>query len=428
MHYPIRDMSTSETYQRKADSLVRTLSPELQLAIACCRFPPGPATANAISIALERPLNWATFNRIVQRHRIASLVSFNLSQSGHGAPAEVRESLAAVARGFVAADLVQAAETARLQAAFDDAEVPAIFLKGATVGVLAYNRPGIKQSWDIDLLVREERIMDSLKLLDKLGYWLEHPSGLSNNAMKRFVGFQHEAQLRNAKGIVVELHWRLFNKPILSGVTATSETQNVHVGGRVVRTLREDLLIAFLIGHGQEHGWSRLKWLADLNALLAQRSAERLEYLYASAEALGLGSRVSAAFLLCSRLFDLQLSPDLLAKCRKSHSAQRLVAVSLDCIAHPLSGGDLPGISRTNLALLASRFRHGRDWRNFLAELRVLWTEPGIRAKYPRELDIVYHVMRIPMFLLRLPLKLKSLAQATNLAPATRLRQYQEKN
>ncbi|ATY34316.1 nucleotidyltransferase domain-containing protein [Sphingomonas psychrotolerans] len=387
------------------------MSPELQLATACCRYPHGPAAHAAIAAALASRIDWTEFGSVVQRHRISGLAASALCNAAFDVPPETRKRLAQAAHQCATQDLLHAAETARLQQIFDDAGTPAMFLKGATIGILAYGRLGIKQSWDIDLLTTEACMAKALQVLERSGYRLVDPVGLPRDALPRFARFYHEAQVRDERGITVELHWRLFSKPILPGVTGDSETQVVRIGGREVRTLREDLLIAYMIAHGQEHGWSRLKWLADLNALLAQKSEDALMALHTQARAFDLGAKTSTALLLCARLFDLRLPDHLAVELRQDRIAERLVEVSLDCIAHPLTGSAMPALSRTKLALMASRFREGRGWPAVAAELGSLWTQPITRARYPAALDFAYHLLRLPILLLRLPLKLNEIRQ-----------------
>jgi hypothetical protein len=384
-------------------------SAELQLAIACCRAPNRVTTSIALADALAKSIDWSRFYAILRRHRIVSLANFNLSRSGQHIPAEARAMLSAAARKLATQDLLHAAETVRLQHSFDQAGLPALFLKGATTGMLAYGRLGVKQSWDIDLLTTESSLMDSFALLQRDGYQLVHPKDLSRGALARFGRFYHEAELRNAQGLSLELHWRLFSKPILQDVTALSESQVVPLGGGSARTLTDDLLISYLVAHGQEHGWSRLKWLADLNALLERRDGAQLAWLIERADALEVGSKLCAALLLCEQLLGLDLPPDVAARCRQDRSAKRLVAVSLDCIEHPVGGSKIPPLSRVNLALIASRLGRHESKHAFLGELATLWTQPGTRAKYPPALDWLYHVLRIPLLLLRFPLKLAGL-------------------
>jgi hypothetical protein len=398
--------------EREVCHVVRPLSAELQLAIACCRFPSTDAARRAVMAALARQIDWAEFDAVVRRHRIAGLAGSALCVDEFEIPANVRKSLAETARLTASQDLLHAAETVRLQQLFDQAGIPAMFLKGVAIGILSSGRLGIKQSWDNDLRTTEPCMMEALELLERDGYRVAEPAQLPRDAFPRFARFYHEAQLQNHRGITVELHWRLFSKSVLPGVTGASATQVVSINGQAVRTLREDLLIAYLVAHGQETGWSRLKWIADLNALLARKSGDQLEALHAQAQTVGLGPKTAAALLLCAQLFELPLPARLAATLERDRAAGRLVEVSLDCISYPLTGGSIPVLSRISLALMGSRFGNGTGLRAQVGEIAALWTQPIARARYPEALDFLYHLLRIPIWLLRLPLKLYQLRRS----------------
>ena len=49
-----------------------------------------------------------------------------------------------------------AAETVRLQRLFDEAGLPLLILKGASLAMLAYGNLGMRSAKDIDLLIRPE--------------------------------------------------------------------------------------------------------------------------------------------------------------------------------------------------------------------------------------------------------------------------------
>ena len=69
-----------------------------------------------------------------------------------------------------------------------------------------------------------------------------------------------------------------------------------------LRTLGEEDLFAYLCMHGALHWWNRLKWLADVNALLASTPEDGVERLVRAAEARGAGRAAAQALLLCQRL------------------------------------------------------------------------------------------------------------------------------
>src|SRR3974377_2389702 len=67
-----------------------------------------------------------------------------------------------------------------------------------------------------------------------------------------------------------------------------------------VRTLGEEDLFAYLCMHGALHWWYRLKWLADINALLAAAPEASIERLFQAPEP-GVAGRASAQTLLLCR-------------------------------------------------------------------------------------------------------------------------------
>ena len=379
--------------------MIETFAPELRLIIALCRYPQDAASSHlAAAIAVE-PIDWATFEALVERHRVAGIVSSNIRHAGDCVPVALRERLAATARRNAAADLRFAAETARLQDIFDAAGFPVLFLKGVTVGMLAYGRLGLKQSWDIDLLTSPESMIPGLRLLESEGYRLVPPFDMPERTLLRFARFTHELILANTAGVAVELHWRMLRPHILADADPFSGTQMVSVAGREVRTLRDELLFAFLVSHGQGHGWSRIKWLADLAALLAKRDVADIERLYGAAQALGTGRSASAALLLCADLMGLALSPELRRRCEADPAVRQLLKADLACIAHPVT--ELRPFSRPYLALAWSGLRREPGFRSFLTELGSRWTAPLSRAKFPSWLDFAWHGLRLPLWLVR---------------------------
>ena len=73
-------------------------------------------------------------------------------------PAPIDESLRLQASAIVEANLRIAAESARLFTLFQSAGLQLLFLKGLTLGALAYRAPFLKMGWDIDLLVDHNRL------------------------------------------------------------------------------------------------------------------------------------------------------------------------------------------------------------------------------------------------------------------------------
>src|SRR5262249_9296279 len=116
------------------------------------------------------------------------------------------------------------------------------------------------------------------------------------SSMRKDFGYIH-----HGTNMKVELHWRLLLNPHFitkTPVWTTSRTIELTTGAEL-RTLNDDDLFAYLCAHGASHWWNRLQWLADIGALLATASPERIGRLCDAAEVRGVGRAASFALLLC---------------------------------------------------------------------------------------------------------------------------------
>ena len=142
--------------------------------------------------------------------------------------------------------------------------------------------------------------------------------------LRKDLGFVHEAT-----GLRIELHWRLFLNPHAMAETSIMAASRVVplAGAAGLRTLGEEDLFAYLCMHGALHWWNRLKWLADINALLAATPERDVERLIRAAEARGAGRAAAQALLLCRRLLGTPLPARLTSNTSEWHDS-------------PLAGGD----------------------------------------------------------------------------------------
>src|SRR5262249_37773422 len=165
------------------------------------------------------------------------------------------------------------------------------------------------------------------------------------------------------------------------------------------RTLGEEDLFAYLCVHGALHWWNRLKWLADVNALLASKPGEGVEDLVGAAEAKGAGRAAVQALLLCRRLFGMTL-PVRLTTLGKSPTLRWLEATALNAM-NTAQGEHTPhdarfGTTRGSL----STFLLSRSWRYRLAELNVHLTNQSDVLAVPlsERLRFLYPLLRLPLW------------------------------
>jgi hypothetical protein len=128
-----------------ADDMTKTLmassfSPEFRLAAACARWPPSDRRTEAIHAAAGGLLDWQRFLRVARRHGVIGLVHDGLTRARPDVSSEIAREIGVQAATLVYDNLAMAGEALRLQRLFDDANLSALFIKGASLAVLAFER------------------------------------------------------------------------------------------------------------------------------------------------------------------------------------------------------------------------------------------------------------------------------------------------
>src|SRR5580700_9110958 len=385
-------------------------SPEFLLVAACCRWPPSQSRDAAVQAAAAPVADWNPVILTARRHRVAGLVYDALLAAGVQLPATAAAEFARRAQAIFRKNLLLAAETGRLQKLLDAAEIPSVALKGVALAQLAYGSLKIKDTHDIDLLVPQHRAVAAMALLERDGYALSFPSSqLSATQRSAVVRYSREvAFIRRDNGVFTELQWRVADNPeLLKEVHAASPTQNVVLAQNVVaadalsaRTLTRDDLFAYLCIHGAHHAWSRLKWLADLNAFVA---ATDVMHLHRYAQAKGAGFCSGQALLLCQHLFALPLPDSLASELQGTARVRKLYAIAADAMADRTrgagGGGNMPAAARS----FWTQFLLGQGWAFFAAQCRIasIGIIDVISLPLPPYLHFLYPLLRLPLWLWR---------------------------
>ena len=286
------------------------LPTEFALMVACCRWSYSTQGAEGIR-ALANKVDWGKFLSACRRHRVQGLAWHALDALDVILPAPVQVAFAGDARAIAGQGLRAAGESARLADAFDASGVPLLFLKGLTLGKLAYGNPFLKMGWDVDVLVRPTDVVAAARLLAKLGYELQMPR--DSNLLARWHATHNQSVWLLDEGLYVELHNRTTDLPqMLPTIGAWSPRQTVTIApGIDLPTLADDELFAYLCVHGGWSAWFRLKWITDLAALLHRRSIGEIEALYDRSQLLGAGRTAAQALLLAAKFYDIPLTDRL---------------------------------------------------------------------------------------------------------------------
>jgi hypothetical protein len=345
---------------------------------AACGVPDPPAPAGE--------LDWDAFVRLVDRHQVGTLVHRSGWLDRAAAPESVRDALGRRAR----ADALRWLRLAGLQRdvlrALAAAEVDAVVLKGATTALDAHGDPGARSPGDVDVLVRRESVPTAVRALRSAGLdWYgwrppedpdRRPVGpdavgrLSHLPMLRDVTLQRD-------GIQVEVHWRLFPNTRLMPVDPDwlARPRRLRMHEIEVPALPLAAQWLYVLVHGSNHLWSRMKWLADV-AALAARHPQLVDPGALSAAGAGYRRPLATGLLVAEATFGRLLPAETRAWALGVGGTGLLVARSVSALR---GEHDLPRrvTARAMPGEVMGRLALRRDVRYRLDELRLLLLSAG---------------------------------------------------
>jgi hypothetical protein len=379
---------------------------EFRLAAACATWPHSEHRVAAVSRAAREAVDWNRFLRVVARHGVVGLAHDGLRRAGIDVPAEPLCTLDAQARALARRNLHMAREAVRVRGALAAAAIPVVFLKGLPLAMLAYGTIAFRDMIDIDILVAEDQVPAATELLRRMGYRQRYPAadiGAHNIAAYMRVR-KHFDFVHYERRIVVELHWRLVDNPLLHDriPEARSWIDVAMAPAMTLPTLAPDDLAIYLVLHGAQHGWSRMKWIADVAALCAREPA-RAGRLMENAAGLGVSRPALQALLLAACLFGAPMPDAAVAVAADERMARRLATTALRLMArgHGEIGPDDTLFG--SVAVSLPRFLLRPGWRFKWSVLKIALTTAQDLALVPvsERWRFLYPVMRLPLWLWR---------------------------
>ncbi len=235
--------------------------------VAVLRDTPVPAPALSVE-------EWQEFLDHLKPHGVYPLMAYRLRKW----PAECRPPgwvidwlnrvfLYAAARSMRAGRQIQVVVDA-----FEAAGIPSVLLKGPALAWTVYPDPALRQSSDIDILVRPANVLVAENILESLGYACEQKFfHISEEAA------HHETFQAPDRELPIELHWSLDN------------VWNLFPNGYLDEVLARRILfrskdlsyptldnadhLLFLIFHDVfQHNFVRLDWAFDLSLMISKMS------------------------------------------------------------------------------------------------------------------------------------------------------------
>ena len=250
---------------------------------AAIAWPRTTERATDLRHRLHSASHWDALVRLAERHRVVGLLGHALKSAAVVPPDEIAAGLAFRAQQIAFQELALANELGRLTSLLAKSNIAPIVLKGLTVAAHAYRQIGLRQNFDIDLLVEPYEVAETIAILEAQGYQQIEPAD-------RVTGRDLELWMRSHKEMafahserrhVVELHWRLLDNHLLADALEDLKAEMLELPtGTQVRSLPPEASFLYMAAHGAQHAWSRLKWLADFHAMAIRLQPGRVSALY----------------------------------------------------------------------------------------------------------------------------------------------------
>ncbi|GIV76714.1 MAG: hypothetical protein KatS3mg050_1108 [Litorilinea sp.] len=294
---------------------------EMRLLLSCARPGPVEHQAACIRACLQDAVDWSLLCHLAQHHHVVPLLSRGLQTAAPQAvPAAVRRWLDEQMHVSIQSSLHLTRELLQLLARFRQRNIQVLPYKGPVLATSLYGDLSLRPFGDLDLLVRDQDVLQALDVLLAAGYQILRPAAVATGErplqMKRVChlvsrsSWAYQLVLwQPARQVLVELHWRPLPRYVFpaSPQFLWEDLDAVSLGNEVLLTFSPENLLWFLCVHGAKHRWQRLSWICDLAHLLEARPDLDWSKLMARARALGTQRRLCLGIFLAHSLFQVPL-------------------------------------------------------------------------------------------------------------------------
>jgi len=305
---------------------------EFELSVACCRWNWAGDGAERIR-HLSNKVDWPRFLHVARRHGVQRLAGSALQANSIFPPAPVGDELTRDILALTERNLRSAQVSASLLAACQKAGLPVLFVKGLSLSALAFGDPFLKNNVDVDILVDRRDLRAVSAILAKMGFQAVIPAVQADSPdLEAWHERRKEsAWLNSETGLSVDLHTGLSDNPtLIPGIGMNSPTQSVEITSQLaLPTLATDELFAYLCVHGTWSAWYRLKWIADVAALLWRSGHDEALHFYDRAIRSGAGRAPAVTLLVADGLFGIGLPADMRHQLERDSITRLLARICL---------------------------------------------------------------------------------------------------
>jgi hypothetical protein len=261
-------------------------------------------------VSLCRDIDWEFFLELAIHHRVFPLLSYKIKNLDEETiPDFVIRFLTQQYKNNTFQMLHLSAEMERVSKLFSENKIRTLFLKGPVLAQKLYGDISLRTSGDLDFLIPIQHLEQAEKILVDIGYVKDdYIETVLNDWRWRH---HHVTYIHPDNGMKLEIHWRLHPGP---GKEPSfhelwkRKNKSTLTSFPVYFLGREDLFL-YLVSHGARHGWSRLRWLVDIQQIMKQRLD--WEKLYTLFKTYHNPNVAGQAIILASQLLNTKVTEEM---------------------------------------------------------------------------------------------------------------------
>ncbi|MGH8012455.1 MAG: nucleotidyltransferase domain-containing protein [Candidatus Binataceae bacterium] len=340
------------------DRIISRYSVEARFLLRCCGSNLAVLCGNDPS-RLDFDWNW--FAAAAIRHQAAPQAVAHITELGLTNRHSTIATMVRNCHANLLRNLVHLRELKRIAAAFSNAAIPLIAVKGPVLAVLAYGDPLFRVFADLDILVRERDLEGAATLLGVLDYRSENYDLAAIRS--RYFNIV-EAEFRHLEtSVMVDLHWRLspFHYAFgPNGDEVFERTIAVDLEDVPIPALSFEDLTIYLCVHASRHGWPSLSQVCDIARLAPH--AERCDWRLVNERAMATGAlrMLRVGVLLAEGLIGAEFPNEVIAAAHDDHASLTLahrIAASMFTV-HERATADLFKIGLNAIDTRRDRVRY----------------------------------------------------------------------
>jgi hypothetical protein len=292
---------------------VPTLDSEWSVLLAACSVIPAEEKREHLRSLLRQPIRWDSLLDLSVRHGTEPLLYEAISSIAERDPdAIATDTMRALQQGHqlnVRKSLLLSRELIRILDRLENLKIEAIPYKGLALAEFLYGDIALRQSGDIDLLIRPQdfpRVRDAVR---DLGFM---PHTVLSKAQERaYLKSGYECSFDGSAGPnLLEVQWAIQPRFYaidfdMAGIFERAVT--VNVAGRAMRTPSAEDLFLTLSAHAAKHVWGRLIWICDLARIMAVPNLN-WPWIASQARALGVVRILRISMLAAHKLLGVAIS------------------------------------------------------------------------------------------------------------------------